>query len=126
MPCHVSKDEFAGLVERAIALLPEPFARALEEVSVEIRPRPSRSQLRKMGMREDDLLLGLYEGIPLTDRHVELSAKLPDVVFIFQEDIELVSENPGDLVEQVRITVLHELGHHFGMGEDELGEVGYR
>lgn len=125
MPYHVSKAKFATLVEQALAELPEPFAEFLEEVPVEVRDRPTRKQLKLAGLEEDELLLGLYHGVPRTGRSVEHSGRMPDVIYIFQEDIELVSATEADLVEQVRITVLHEIGHHFGLDEDELDELGY-
>ena len=126
MPYHVSKERFAELVQQALATLPAPFSEALEEVSIELRVRPTRSQLKRVGLREVDLLLGLYHGIPLTERHVEAPTHLPDRIDLFQEDIELVSENEADLIEQVRVTTLHELGHHFGMSEDDLEKLGYQ
>lgn len=125
MAYHVSKQRFAELVEEALRELPEPFARHLEEVSVEIKDRPTAKQLKQSGLEEDDLLLGLYVGHPMTQRSVEYSGVLPDAIYIFQEDVELASDNEKELVEQVRITVLHEIGHHFGMGEDDLDELGY-
>ena len=125
MPHHVSKAKFAELVERALAELPEQFAAFLEEVPVEIRDRPTPRQLKEAGLGRDDLLLGLYHGVPLTDRSVEHSGRMPDVIYIFQEDIELVSKDEEDLVDQVRVTVLHEIGHLFGLDEDQLDELGY-
>ncbi|HEV8605875.1 MAG TPA: metallopeptidase family protein [Tepidisphaeraceae bacterium] len=125
MAYHVSKQRFAKLVEEALEGLPQPFAQHLEEVSVEIKDRPTAKQLKGAGLEEDELLLGLYVGHPMTQRSVEHSGTLPDVIFIFQEDIELVSESEEELVEQVRITVLHEIGHHFGMGEEDLEDLGY-
>ena len=125
MAYHVSKVKFEELVERALDELPEPFAAHLEEVPLEIRPRPTRKQLERVGLSEDDLLLGLYDGIPLTERSVEHSGVRPAVIYIFKEDVELASDSEDELVEQVRTTVLHEIGHHFGMGEDDLDELGY-
>ena len=125
MAYHVSKQRFAQLVERAIAQIPSPFVEHLEEVSVEIRGRPSRRQLRDAGLEEDELLLGLYVGRPMTERRVEDSGTLPDLIYVFQEDVELASDSEADLVDQVRITVLHEIGHHFGLGEVDLDELGY-
>ena len=125
MPYHVSKQRFAKLVEEALRELPQPFAQHLEEVSVEIKDRPTQKQLKDQGLEEDELLLGLYVGHPMTQRSVEFSGMLPDAVYIFQEDVELVSESETDLIQQVRITVLHEIGHHFGMDEDDLDELGY-
>src|SRR5687767_15540160 len=125
MAYHVSKAKFAQLVERALAELPEQFAEFLEEVPVEIRERPTPRQLKEAGLGRDDLLLGLYHGVPRPDRSVEHSGRMPDVIYIFQEDIELVSDSEEDLVREVRVTVLHEIGHHFGMTEDDLDELGY-
>ena len=125
MPHHVSKARFAELVEKAAAGLPTQFANALIEVPIEIRDRPSTKMLRSLGLEDDELLLGLYHGRPRTERSIEDSGRLPDVIYIFQEDVELVSENETDLIEQVRTTVLHELGHHFGMSEEDLDELGY-
>lgn len=92
---------------------------------MEVRKRPSRRELRELDMDDDELLLGLYVGQPLTERSVSDSGQFPDVIYIFQEDCELVSESGEQLVDEVRITVLHELGHHFGMDEDDLAKLGY-
>jgi predicted Zn-dependent protease with MMP-like domain len=125
MPCHVSKAEFARYVEQALAELPEPFASHLEQISVEIKDRPTRKQLRELGLEHDELLFGLYQGVNLIDRSVEHSGVLPDRILIFQEDHELACDNPQQLVLEIRKTVLHEIGHHFGMDEDDLDRVGY-
>jgi predicted Zn-dependent protease with MMP-like domain len=125
MPYEVSKAEFARLVESALAELPDPFAGYMEEISIEIRDRPSRQQLRKLGLGENDLLLGLYQGRPRTERSVLDNLTMPDVIFIFQEDVEDASDSEKELIEQVRTTVLHEIGHHFGMSEQDLDELGY-
>jgi predicted Zn-dependent protease with MMP-like domain len=125
MAYHVSRAKFEALVERALGQLPPQFARYLEEVPVEVRPASTRAQRRRAGVGEDELLLGLYQGIPRTDRSVEHSGTMPDVIYVFQEDVELAVDNERDLIEEVRITVLHELGHHFGLDEDELDELGY-
>jgi len=125
MPYEVDDTTFEKLVEQALAELPQQFAEFLEEVPLEIRPRPTRKQLKHVGLREDQLLLGLYEGIPLTERSVEHSGVRPAVIYIFKEDVEDASDSEQDLIEQVRITVLHEIGHHFGMDEDDLDELGY-
>ena len=96
MPHHVSKQRFAELVEAALSELPEPYASHLEEMTVEIRRRPTRKQLKEAGLKEDELLLGLYVGIPLDERSVEHSGRLPDVIYVFQEDVELVSDSEDD------------------------------
>lgn len=125
MPCHVSREKFGLIVESALADLPQPFAGFLEEVPVEIRHRPSAQQLHAAGLSENDLLFGLYVGHPRTWRSVEMSDVMPDVIYIFQHDHELACRNEQELQRQVRITVLHEIGHHFGMNEEDLKKLGY-
>lgn len=125
MAYHVSREEFAALVQEAISELPEQFAAALNEVSIEIKTRPTRAQLRSVGLEDDELLMGLYTGQPLTERSVLDHGRLPDTIQIFQEDCEIACDSREQLVAEVRITVLHELGHHFGLSEDELDRLGY-
>jgi predicted Zn-dependent protease with MMP-like domain len=125
MSHHVSKAKFARLVEQAIAELPPQFAEALEEVPIEIRDRPSRKLLQSLDLEEDALLLGLYSGPSLDKRSVDDMARMPNLIYIFQEDCELTADSEADLVREVRITVLHEIGHHFGMDEDDLDRLGY-
>ena len=120
MPYHVSKPEFDDLVERALRDVPPPFDQFLEEVSVEVRARPTAEQ-----RKSDRSLLGLYHGSPLTRRNVEALPQLPDVIYIFQEAHEQMCNSEAELIEQVRKTVLHEIGHHFGMSEEDLDELGY-
>jgi len=123
---HVSKAHFGELVESALTELPNEFAKFLDEVPIEIRDHPTPQQLRSAGVRPGGLLLGLYRGRPRTHRNVEDSGVLPDVIFVFQQPIETVCNSEQDLVRQVRVTVLHEIGHHFGLSEEDLGRLGYR
>jgi predicted Zn-dependent protease with MMP-like domain len=123
---HVSKAHFGQLIESALAELPEEFARFLEEVPIEIRDRPTPAQLRRAGTGPHSLLLGLYQGRPRTVRNIEDSGTIPDVIFVFQNSIEAVCDNEEQLVRQVRVTVLHEIGHHFGLSEEDLARLGYR
>src|SRR5262245_58181889 len=122
MPYAVSKAEFGRLVERALEELPKPFAEHIEEVAIEVRSRPN---LKDIDRRPGELLLGLYRGRPRTERSVQDNLVLPDVIYIFQENIERVSRSEADLVRQIRTTVLHEIGHHFGMSEQDLDDLGY-
>ena len=126
MPYEVSDVEFAQLVEQAITQLPGRWRLTIMgEVPVRIEPRPAPRLLRELGMSDDELLLGLYQGTPVTERHIEDNARLPDAITLFKEDIEDVSSSRADLVDQVRITLLHELGHFFGLDEDDLDRLGY-
>ena len=122
---RVSDREFDDLVTAAIDRLPERYRAVLmEDVPVQVARRPTGGQLESLGMEPDHLLLGLYEGVPLPERHVEAPG-MPDRIWLFREDIEDASRDRADLVEQVRVTLLHELGHYFGLDEDDLDELGY-
>ena len=122
---RVSKNHFARVVESALADLPPKFAAVLEQVPIEIHTRPTRRQLRSVGLADDELLLGLYVGTSLMDRSVDHALEYPSSIYLFQEDLETVSDSEADLVQEIRTTVLHELGHHFGMNEDDLDALGY-
>jgi predicted Zn-dependent protease with MMP-like domain len=126
MPFKVSKADFAALVETALEELPEQFATHLEEMSVEILDRPTPQLLQRARVKPGDLLLGLYVGRAITHRSVEDSGVMPDVIYIFQEPIQTVCHDANSLIRQVRITVLHEIGHHFGLDEEDLERLGYR
>jgi predicted Zn-dependent protease with MMP-like domain len=123
---HVSKAQFYKLVEAALEELPEQFAAFLEEVPLEVRDQPDESQLRSARVGRNGLLLGLYVGRPRTVRSVEDSGTMPDVIYIFQRPIETVCNSEEQLIRQVRVTVLHEIGHHFGLSEADLERLGYR
>ena len=125
MPHHVSKAQFSALVERALDGLPQQFAAFLDEVPVEVLDRSTPKFRKSVGLGRDGLLLGLYRGRPLTQRSVEHSGAMPDVIYIFQDDVELASADEAQLIEQVRTTVLHEIGHLFGLDEQDLEELGY-
>lgn len=125
MACKVSKEKFDDIVREALAEVPQRFAKALETVRIEVRPCPSPRMMRHLRISKDGTLLGLYEGRPVTKRSVEESAVMPEVIYIFKQGIEAVCDTIEDLHHQVRTTVLHELGHHFGLDEENLDALGY-
>ncbi len=125
MAFHLTPEQFGRIIESALADLPEPFAGFLQHVPVEVRPRPTPEQLHEAGLEAGDQLFGLYVGHPLTQRSVELSGVMPDVIYIFQQPHEQACDSRDDLIHEIRTTVLHEIGHHFGMDEDDLAELGY-
>ncbi len=125
MACRVSKEKFAEIVHEALVEVPERFAKALETVRIEVRSRPTRKMLCNLQIPKDEALLGLYEGCPATERSVEESAVMPEVIYIFKQEIEAVCETIEEIHHQVRTTVLHELGHHFGLNEENLDALGY-
>ena len=125
MAIRLTEQEFAKLVDQALASLPEEFLPYMENLSVEVVPQATRSQLDSAGLGPDSDLLGLYEGVPLTKKSVDFLVDWPERIFIFQRSIESICNSPQEVIEQVRTTVLHEVGHHFGMDEDDLDELGY-
>jgi predicted Zn-dependent protease with MMP-like domain len=125
MAHHVSREEFLKLVDEAITGIPESFRQHLENVRVEVRDRPTKKELKELGLDADELLMGLYVGQALTDRSIFDGGAMPDVIYIFQEDCELSCDSREELLREVRVTVLHEIGHHFGLDEDDLDDLGY-
>lgn len=124
---RMSADRFEELVASALALLPPEFEAHMDNVSVVVADRPDAGLLRAMGYDpedSEDTIFGLYEGVPLTERlHDDLL--LPDQITIFREPLLEFCSTEREIVEEVRITVLHEIGHFFGMDEDRLDELGY-
>lgn len=124
---RVSPERFEELVGRALDLLPPEFRDHMENVGVVISDEPDAELLESMGMDPDDpedTLFGLYEGTPLTERFHD-DVLLPDTITIFRRPLLEWCESEREVVDEVRITVLHEIGHFFGMDEDRLEELGY-
>lgn len=121
----VSPEGFEVLVRQALDEIPSAFVPFLANVVIEVEDLPSQSDCESVGLTDRRALLGLYHGVPLTDRSVEEHARLPDRITIYQRNIERVARTRRQLVDQIRKTVLHEVGHHFGLDEDDLDELGY-
>jgi len=120
----MERRRFSGLVRRALADLPSPYRDWLENVDVVVERRPGRRQLREAGLGAHDVLFGLYEGVPLTERTSGYGMVLPDKITIFQEPLEQEFSADADLIAEVRRTVLHELAHHFGIDDEQLERLG--
>jgi predicted Zn-dependent protease with MMP-like domain len=119
----MSQRRFEGLVRQALDSLPGEFYERLQNVDVVVEEEPTPEQLRTSGMEADDTLLGLYEGVPLTARE-NYGFVLPDKISIFKRPIEEMCETPEDVVEEVRVTVMHEIAHHFGIDDHALYDMG--
>jgi predicted Zn-dependent protease with MMP-like domain len=122
---HLSDDEFANVVEEAAESVPAGFRPYLEEIAIDIEDEPDARTLRDLGLRSKRSLLGLYRGTPITDRHVEAPYRFPERIVIYQRNIERICRSREAMIEQIRKTVLHEIGHHFGLDEDDLEKLGY-
>ena len=117
---------FRRLVAEALENLPAEFLEMMNNIEVVVEGLPTPEQEASAGGDpEEGLLMGLYEGIPLTERTSSYGGVLPDRITLFQENIEAVCEGPGEIVEEVRKTVLHEIAHHFGIDDDRLLELDY-
>jgi predicted Zn-dependent protease with MMP-like domain len=106
---------FEEHVRAALDLLPPQLAQALDNVAVVVEDEHP----------EDPDLFGLYEGVPLTERSSQDSGRLPDRITIYRLPLEETFADPAELEDEIRITVLHELAHYFGIDEDRLVELGY-
>ncbi len=116
-------EEFEKLINHAIESLPKEFLEKLENVSIVMANWPSREQLLavKKGGQQGGLLLGLYQGIPQTRRgRYGIGTTLPDKITLFKIPLLKISKSYDELKENVRNTVVHEIGHHFGMSEEAI------
>ena len=122
---RLSRTEFEKLVARAVEGLPPKFLARLQNVEVVVESWPSQDELEHAGIEPGGTLLGLYQGIPQTERGSWYGSVLPDRIVIYQRPIEGLAGTLREVRRQVRITLMHEIGHHFGLDEDELSEAGY-
>lgn len=118
---RISDEEFESLVEKALDTLPEEFAELLDNVVVMVEAEPSAEDLEVVGMapEEGGELFGLYHGVNMLERDTFYSA-LPDRVVIYRGPITRACRSRREVVREVRDTVIHELGHYFGMEEDQM------
>lgn len=114
---------FERLVERALAGIPSPFRECLHEVAIVIDDEPSADQLADGGLESEGTLYGLYEGVPRIEYGADW-VSAPNRITLFRLPLEEDFPDPDDLAEEVRITVVHELAHHLGIGDRRLGELG--
>ncbi|MBG6183457.1 putative Zn-dependent protease with MMP-like domain [Arthrobacter sp. CAN_A214] len=122
MPIDISLAEFEAAVDDAIDEIPDDLARAMNNVAIfvveEYQPGP--------GEEPDTELLGLYEGTPLTERDSWWDAgSLPDRISIFRQPLQRACSTREELVEEILVTVIHEVAHHFGIDDDRLHELGW-
>ncbi len=121
----LSREKFEGIVADALDELPDEIAQAMSNVYVVVEPWPSPKILKKMNLPNRYSLLGLYEGVPLSHRNTGYSLALPDRITIFQGPLEATRKTAAELREQIKSVVVHEIAHHFGIGEKRIRELGY-
>jgi len=122
----VNHDQIRKVVAQVLDRLPRQFREQLRNVEFVVERRPSAELLRSEGLDPRlDTLYGLYQGVPLPDRSSLEPPLLPDKISIFAEPLLRDFTDPEELREEIRLTVLHEIAHYFGMDEEEVKDLGY-
>jgi predicted Zn-dependent protease with MMP-like domain len=118
-------DTFDRLVDRAISRIPLEFRRHLDNVVITVQARPSRELLAELGFSAEEELFGYFSGIPLTERDPANPPLYPDTIYIFQEPLEAYCFSREELLDEIEITVVHEIAHFIGFDDDQLAALGY-
>ena len=119
----MERKQFEQLVAEALASVPRRFRDAMTNIAIVVEDEPSFELLDEMNIEPPDTLLGLYQGTPLTERTWAHGNTLPDRVLIFQGPHERDAEDEDDLVVAIGETLIHEIGHYFGLSEEEIQEI---
>ena len=115
--------EFEQLVAEALDGLPRQFHKSMRKIAVMVEAAPSQALLETLGLWPAHTLLGLYHGVPLPERGHRYGNVLPDRITIFQQPIEALCRTPEEIKDVVRETVMHEVGHYFGLDDARLEEL---
>jgi predicted Zn-dependent protease with MMP-like domain len=119
----VDREDFARLVTEALGTIPRRFREAMNNIAIVVEDEPAPELLAELGIEPPDTLMGLYQGTPLPERSWDFGNTLPDRILIFQGPHEREAENDEDLVVAVGETLIHEIGHYFGLSEEEIEEI---
>jgi predicted Zn-dependent protease with MMP-like domain len=119
----VTRRDFQKLVDEALQSIPEKFRDAMQNIAIVIEDEPSAEALEDVGLEPPDTLLGLYQGTPLPERQWAHGNTLPDKITLYQGPIEDASEDEDDVVVAIGETLIHEIGHYFGLSEEEIEEI---
>lgn len=119
----MTDEQFDELITRAMDELPQKYIKGLENVAIVMADEPTPEQVRKMHIDGRHLLLGLYEGIPLTQRGNNYNLVLPDKITIFKNSILSVANNDEELFEQIKRTLWHEIAHYYGLNHKRIDEI---
>lgn len=122
-PAAFPPDRFQQLVDEAIASLPEQFRTAMTNIAIVVEDDPTLAQLAEVGIEPPDSLYGLYEGTPLPGRQWAHGNVLPDKVTLFRRPILEDAFDDEDVIVGIGETLIHEIGHYFGLDEDEIMEI---
>lgn len=116
---------FDRVIEEAIARIPAEIRRHLDNVLISVLPEPSPELLEELGFAPDEELFGVYSGVPLPERSPTEPPLYPDIIHIFQEPLEAFCRSREELIEEIEITIVHEIAHFVGFSDEELESFGY-
>lgn len=116
----ISDAEFDMLITRAMDELPQEYIQGLENVVITMADDPTPEQIQRMKIRDGMVLLGLYEGIPLTQRGNTWAAMTPDKITLFKHSILRVAHSESELFEQIKRTIWHEMAHYYGLNHKDI------
>jgi predicted Zn-dependent protease with MMP-like domain len=119
----VTRAEFDRHVADALATIPKRFRDAMRNLAIVVEDEPPADLLREMGVEPPDELFGLYQGIPLTERRWDYGNALPDRILLFKGPHERDADSDDDLIASIGETLIHEIGHYFGLSEDEIEAI---
>lgn len=127
MTVKLTHEEFEMAAQEAFDRLPKEIQAAVENLHIVIEDVPSQQVLDRMHVSHNSMLLGLYEGIPLTRRgtHYGVFPVVPDKITLYKRNIELRSATAEDVRMAIRDVLIHEIAHHYGMDEDQVRNAGY-
>jgi len=117
---ELTDEAFDRLISRAMDELPQEYIKGLNNVAILYADWPDEYQAKKSGLRENSILLGLYEGIPLTQRGGNYTFVLPDKITLFKKSILMIVHNEAELFEQIKRTLWHEIAHYYGLNHDRI------
>ncbi len=120
----MERKHFERLVAEALHALPQEFRERLDNIEVLVEDEPTVEKLTEVGLKSGDSLLGLYEGVPLTERDTNYGLVLPDKICIFQRPIEDACRSDAEIKSEVQMVVRHEIAHYFGLDDEQLNELG--
>ncbi len=119
----MTRAEFERLVVEAVMLIPKRFRREMKNLALVVEEEPSAELLEDMEIEPPDSLYGLYQGTPLPERTWDHGNALPDRITLFQRPIEEDSEDEDEIRAAIGETLIHEVGHYFGLSEEEIEEI---
>ncbi len=120
---NLTDDEFDSLISRAMSELPQKYIQGLDNVAIVYADDPDEHQRKKSDLQPGSLLLGLYEGIPLTKRGAGYTFVLPDKITLFKNPILAVTNTPDQLFEQIKHTLWHEIAHYYGLNHNDIHKL---